>query len=273
MGIRTVSQTINLDSKPEQVVSKYITKIDNAGIKVHAYNDSSNTTDTNNYVQITSDGMTVIKSTIPVAQFGETIRLGSATSNNVLIDSDSVVVRDGTTELANFGASGTVIGKIGEQRIRQTASGLEFIDENGTTTAMITLVNNKVTIRNTYTNTRAVIDGGFSIIGSYGEIIVVNGNGDVDIPSGSNYKIGGKDPYFFVIDTYTLSSGAFSITDSRITANTAVFVSEMYTSALGAKSYHYTVQPLSGVANIYVRTSTGATATGQVKVCVLFVNA
>lgn len=78
---------------------------------------------------------------------------------------------------------------------------------------------------------------------------------------------------FVITDTYTLTSGVFAINDSRITADTAVFVQEMYTSALGVKSYHYTAQPLSGVANIYVRTASGSTPTGQVKVCVLFVNA
>ena len=97
---------------------------------------------------------------------------------NLLARSNGIAVRDGLTELATFGASGAVIGKIGEQRIRQIATGLEFIDENDAIIAFITLDNNEVEIRNGYHNYKVVIgNNGVSVVGSQGEIITADVSG------------------------------------------------------------------------------------------------
>lgn len=58
------------------------------------------------------------------------IRIGKSEAGNLIITQDGdIKVRDSLTELATFGASGVTLGKAGEQRIMQTSSGLNFIDE------------------------------------------------------------------------------------------------------------------------------------------------
>ena len=72
---------------------------------------------------------------------------------------------------------------------------VEFIDENGTVTTLITLDNNKAIIHNTFTTVEIVIGAGFSVVGSQGEILTVDWSGDVCIAldtsasSGTDYDI------------------------------------------------------------------------------------
>ena len=69
--------------------TKYITKIDNAGIKVHAYNDSTETPDSSNYAKINGDGLEVYKSGNSVAKFGSAVRVGQNGTSHVEIGSDN----------------------------------------------------------------------------------------------------------------------------------------------------------------------------------------
>lgn len=55
---------------------KYITKIDDNGIKVHAYDDTNEVADTNNYTRITSNGMEVFQNGESVSSFGGSVRIG-----------------------------------------------------------------------------------------------------------------------------------------------------------------------------------------------------
>lgn len=68
---RTVSQTINLQAVPE-AVSKYITRIDENGITVHPESEESN-----NYLQIDSNGINIYGLNGNNAQYGESIILGN----------------------------------------------------------------------------------------------------------------------------------------------------------------------------------------------------
>ena len=53
MSTRVVSKTINLEAAPEQVVEKYITRIDEHGIKIHPEDWQTNS----NYLQLNGDGV------------------------------------------------------------------------------------------------------------------------------------------------------------------------------------------------------------------------
>lgn len=57
--------------------TKYITKIDDAGISIHPYNDSTGTSITKNRAVVTSDGMEIYKNNVSVASFGTVARIGS----------------------------------------------------------------------------------------------------------------------------------------------------------------------------------------------------
>ena len=84
-----------------QTASRYITAIDQSGIKVHAENDSSD------YVQITSDGMDVYNDGDNVASFGsDGARLGKSSAAHSMIDANGQRFyggAGGTTQLANIG--------------------------------------------------------------------------------------------------------------------------------------------------------------------------
>ena len=56
--------------------SKYITKVDNAGISVHPYNDSSQSAVTADRATIDATGMTVYKNNVQRAKFGEDTIIG-----------------------------------------------------------------------------------------------------------------------------------------------------------------------------------------------------
>lgn len=57
--------------------------------------------------------------------------------------------------------------------------------------------------------------------------------------------------------TYTVNSGYFVITNSKITASSGVIIQDHYSSSIGASKWTYTVQPLNGSANVYVRDGNG----------------
>ena len=70
--------------------TKYITKIDNSGIKVQPYNDSTSTVDANNYITITNNGLNVYKGGVSVAEYGDTARIGKTNDAAFLINSNSL---------------------------------------------------------------------------------------------------------------------------------------------------------------------------------------
>ena len=63
-------------AKARNTAEKYITKIDDNGIKVHAYDDTNEVADTNNYTRITSNGMEVFQNSESVSSFGGSVRIG-----------------------------------------------------------------------------------------------------------------------------------------------------------------------------------------------------
>lgn len=139
MPTRVISQNIDL-TYPQDPVSKYITAIDNNGIKVHATNNINL-----NYIQITSSGMEVFKtdgitsnpSAISVANFGEIVRIGKEDSAHINITSGGLDLYNGTTQashlIASFGASGAIIGKIDGAHSVIDVNGQRFYASNGTT--------------------------------------------------------------------------------------------------------------------------------------------
>lgn len=84
----------SIDLKPVKAAhddaTKYITKIDDAGITVHPYNDTTGAVVTKDRAVITSGGMEIYKDDNSVAFFGETARIGKASgASRVLIDFNS----------------------------------------------------------------------------------------------------------------------------------------------------------------------------------------
>ena len=92
MSTRVVSKTINLEAAPEQVVEKYITRIDEHGIKIHPEDWQTNS----NYLQLNGDGV-------------------------YIKDSNQV-------ELAKFTADGSKMGQEGQTYIFQDYHSIQMVD-------------------------------------------------------------------------------------------------------------------------------------------------
>lgn len=77
--------------------TKYIAKIDDNGIRVQSYNDTTDTPNTDNYLQLTSDGLDIYKDGLSVANYGETVRIGTIDGSKIEIEDDSMsMLVDGT---------------------------------------------------------------------------------------------------------------------------------------------------------------------------------
>lgn len=63
---------------------------------------------------------------------------------------------------------------------------------------------------------------------------------------------------FVIKGNYTITSGYVIVTDSRIKANTGIFISNIYNVAGSVKPYTFTVQLQAGKANIYIRKGDGS---------------
>lgn len=84
---------------PEDItVEKYITSIDDNGIRVHAKSNP-----TKNYAQIDADGMDVVKGSVSVAKFGETARIGKEAGYHTEITSTGMNIKNGSTLTSHFG--------------------------------------------------------------------------------------------------------------------------------------------------------------------------
>lgn len=98
-----------------QTATKYITKIDNAGIKVHPYNDSTSAADTKNYAQINASGLEVFENvsgtSTSVASFGTTARVGRSNSSRFLTNADSLqAYNSSNSKYFEVSASGMTYG-------------------------------------------------------------------------------------------------------------------------------------------------------------------
>jgi len=116
---RTVSQTINLQAIPESV-SKYITRIDENGITVHPENIENN-----NFLQINSDGVNILKNNTIVASYGENIVLGTDESK-VIITNESININKNQTTVATFSSSGVQLGNNNNFHVKMTDNELGF---------------------------------------------------------------------------------------------------------------------------------------------------
>lgn len=119
-----------------QTASKYITAVDQNGIKVHAENAPNS-----NYSLIDGDGLTVYKSTKEVARFGDTTRIGKLDSGNLLAQSNGIAVRDGLTELATFSASGSQIGGDAGKNVQVVPDAIKFNDGSDQIAGMYSYIN------------------------------------------------------------------------------------------------------------------------------------
>lgn len=87
-----------------QTASKYITAVDQNGIKVHAENAPNS-----NYSLIDGDGLTVYKSannvSYKVAKFGDTAQIGADGSKNMQIDQSTIKFNNGSDQIAGIYSS------------------------------------------------------------------------------------------------------------------------------------------------------------------------
>ena len=67
---------------------------------------------------------------IPQSEWNDEDSENYHSGGNLLARSNGIAVRDGLDELATFGADGVTLGKVGEQRTHQSASGLAFVNED-----------------------------------------------------------------------------------------------------------------------------------------------
>lgn len=99
MPTQTGSLDLRASANAANEATKYITEIDQNGIKVHAENNASQ-----NYAKIDANGMEVFKGGASVAQYGDTARIGKTAANNgnVVTNSDGIDLRVGTTTVGSL---------------------------------------------------------------------------------------------------------------------------------------------------------------------------
>lgn len=125
-----------------QTASKYITAIDQSGIKVHAESDP-----TENYAAITSDGMEVVKGAASVAEFGEETRIGLSNKSHMELDARSMQMWDESRnylnilDLRNSDGNATVTesfvcdGETSEYEVAFQPASVGYVRINGTDAA------------------------------------------------------------------------------------------------------------------------------------------
>lgn len=84
---------------PEDIdVAKYITAIDQNGIKIHAENNKSS-----NYTNLTADGLYIYQNAKEIAKFSSTeARIGLEAQSNVKINKDGITINKGSTQIASY---------------------------------------------------------------------------------------------------------------------------------------------------------------------------
>lgn len=122
-----------IDDYAGKTATTYITAVDNNGIKVHAANNP-----TTNYSLINASGMTVYKGGTDVATFGDTCRIGIASSGHTTVKSDGMHIWTGaestaTNEVAFFGATARIGKPSGASRQELDYHSLQLIDKEGNT--------------------------------------------------------------------------------------------------------------------------------------------
>ena len=98
MGTRTVSQTINLKS-PDELVGKYITRIDENGITVHPENENQP-----NHIEINAQGIDLKQGSRVIAHYGNSIILGDLLSF-LQLDSQALEFFLNNKSMGRFGYS------------------------------------------------------------------------------------------------------------------------------------------------------------------------
>lgn len=99
MPTQTGSLDLSAAAKAANEATKYITEIDQNGIKVHAENNVSQ-----NYAKIDADGMEVFKGGVSVAKYGNTARIGKETAGNgnVVTSNTGMDFNVGTTTVGSL---------------------------------------------------------------------------------------------------------------------------------------------------------------------------
>lgn len=124
----TASQTATEAAK---TATKYITKIDDSGIKIQSYNDTTNTADSNNYAQLNSTSLTFYRNGVDVMNLGNNaFRIGKSNSKNVYIDNNAVQIKNGSTQLASYGSTIT-LGQESGKNVKINSNGVTI--NNGST--------------------------------------------------------------------------------------------------------------------------------------------
>lgn len=101
-------------------VNKYISRIDDQGIKVHPYDVTHSQADEYNYAKIDSNGMEIwqkptgASTSVKVAEFGANgAQIGQSTNTHIEINNNSLDIKEGTTTLSQFTSNMVSIGGAG----------------------------------------------------------------------------------------------------------------------------------------------------------------
>ena len=130
MATRVISQTIDLTNK---FIDKYITLIDDGGIRIHPVNTQQSS------IVINAEGMTIFtggtNENNSIAQYGTTIRIGASSAPNVTISPTDIVIKKDTNNHIDLTSSGLEIYQGGN-----------FVADIGSTIRLGLLVNSHATI-------------------------------------------------------------------------------------------------------------------------------
>lgn len=120
-GSNTAATTTQVNAAA-QTASKYITAVDQNGIKVHAENGTNV-----NYSLINGEGLEVFQGTSAsdtksVAKFGSTARIGKETGANTKLSNASIIMFDGQSPILQMSSTGATAQKIDIYKSRESTS-------------------------------------------------------------------------------------------------------------------------------------------------------
>lgn len=130
-AVSTANAASQTATEAAKTATKYITKIDDSGIKIQSYNDTNNTADSNNYTQLNSTSITFYRNGTDIMNLGNNaFRIGKSSSKNVYIDNNAVQIKNGSTQLASYGST-IVLGQESSKNVKINSDGVTI--NNGST--------------------------------------------------------------------------------------------------------------------------------------------
>lgn len=242
--------TLEVDSAIDdaaKTASRYITAIDESGIKVHAENNVNV-----NYSLVNADGLAVYKGSEAVAQFGQTARIGALNGSRVEVKNDVIAA------YTSNGIMGFEVNSSGDQEEIYKIVSIQGVSGQHTYTHTLTdtlqsnttsEINVYLSDGNTYNLTGFTNSGSSQIKTSSPITVTYNGNKTYTITnSNTSYKIEVIDIIYSYTTTPTTVTIPYNLTLQDLSLTDMIFHPEykLYESTSTLSTYQSRVAVVDG---------------------------